>query len=129
MRWKLRLFGLCDGDFGIPPVDDIIIGIICVAFCFHIAHRSVDSPWYLFCVWVIVFGEIIFIRDSYVYQKAVLCFFIRESFVRTVTRYRLVCNYAAVPVQLEIVILQYTGWSVLIVETLSSNSSAASASF
>jgi len=51
---KLRLFGLCDGDNGITPVDDITIGIFCVAFCFHIAHSSVDSPWYLFYVSVIV---------------------------------------------------------------------------
>jgi len=56
-------------------------------------------------------------------------FFIHECFVRTVTIYRLVCNYAVVPVQLEIVILQYIRWSALIVGTLSSINSAASASF
>jgi hypothetical protein len=54
------------------------------------------------------------IRDSYVYQKGVLCFFIHESYVRSVRRYFVVRNYAAVPVQFEIVILQYIGWCVLI---------------
>jgi len=37
---KLSLVRLCDGDFGITPVDDITIGITCAAFCFHIAHIS-----------------------------------------------------------------------------------------
>jgi len=47
-----------------------------------------------------------------------------ESYDRTVRTYRLVRNYAAVPVQLEIFILQNIGWSVLIVGTLSSINSA-----
>jgi len=41
------LFRLCDSDFGITPVDDITIGITYAAFCFHIAHFSFASPWYL----------------------------------------------------------------------------------
>jgi len=35
---KLSLGRLCGSDFGITPVDDITIGIICAAFCFHIEH-------------------------------------------------------------------------------------------
>jgi len=53
-RCKLSLVRLCDSDFGITPVDDIIIGITCAVFCFHIAHISFDSSWYLFCLSVIV---------------------------------------------------------------------------
>jgi hypothetical protein len=113
--YKLSRFRLCDRDFGITPVDDITIGITCAAFCFHIAHISCVSPWYLFCLSIIVFGEIMCIRDGYVYQEGVLCFFIHESFVRSVRGYCFVCNYAAVPVQLEIVVIQYIGWCVLIV--------------
>ena len=51
---KLSLVRLCDSDFGITPVDDIIIGITFAAFCFHIPHISFASPWYLFCLSVIV---------------------------------------------------------------------------
>ena len=51
---KLSLFRLCDSDFGITPVDDITIGISYSAFCFHIAHISFASSWYLFCLSVIV---------------------------------------------------------------------------
>jgi hypothetical protein len=55
------------------------------------------------------------IWDSYVYQEGVLClFFVHESYVRSVRGYCFVCNYAAVPVQLDIVILQYCGWCVLL---------------
>ena len=63
------------------------------------------------------FGEILCIRDSYVYQKGVLCFLIHEGYVRSVKLHCFVRKYAAVPVQLKIVILQYTGWCVLIVWT------------
>jgi hypothetical protein len=59
------------------------------------------------------FGEVMSIWDSYVYQEGVLCFFIHESYVRSVKRYCFVRKYAAVPVKLEIVILQYIGWCVL----------------
>jgi len=45
-------------DFGITPVDDITIGITCVAFCFHIAHISFASPWHLFCLSVIVLARL-----------------------------------------------------------------------
>jgi hypothetical protein len=47
------------------------------------------------------------IQDNYVYQKRVLCFYIHESDVMSVRMYCFVRNYAAVPVELRIVILQY----------------------
>ena len=51
---RLSLLRLCDSDFGITPVDDITIWIICGAFCFHTEHISFASSWYLFCLSVIV---------------------------------------------------------------------------
>jgi hypothetical protein len=56
-----------------------------------------------------------YIWDRYVYQKDVICFLIDKFYIRSVKKYCFVRKYAAVPVQLEIVILQYTGWCVLIV--------------
>ena len=53
---RLGLFRLCDSDFGITPVDDITIGITCTVFCFHIAHISFVSSWYLLCFSVIILG-------------------------------------------------------------------------
>jgi len=55
---KLSVVRLCDSDFGITPVDDIAIGINCAAFCFHMAHISVASSWYLFCLLVIVLARL-----------------------------------------------------------------------
>jgi hypothetical protein len=55
------------------------------------------------------------VRDSYVYQEGVLCCLIHEDYVRYVGRYCFVRNYAAIPVQLEVVILQYICWCVLVV--------------
>ena len=55
---KLSLVRLCDSDFGITHVDDITIGIICAAFCFHIEHISFASSWYLFCLSVIVLARL-----------------------------------------------------------------------
>ena len=55
---KLSLVRLCDSDFGFTPVDDITIGITCAAFCFHIAHISFASSWYLFCLSVIVLARL-----------------------------------------------------------------------
>ena len=63
------------------------------------------------------FSEIMCIWDSYVYQKGVLCFLIHKSSVRSIKRYCFVRKYAAIPVQLEIFILQYIGWCVLIIWT------------
>jgi len=65
---KLSVVRHCDSDFGITPVDDITVGITCAAFCFHIAHISFASSWYLFCLSVIVlatlcvFGTAMFIK-------------------------------------------------------------------
>jgi hypothetical protein len=56
---KLSLVILCDSDFGITPVDDITIGITCAAFCFHLAHNSFASSWYLFCLSVIVLERLL----------------------------------------------------------------------
>ena len=39
-------------------------------------------------------------------KRCSLIFFIHESYVRSVRRYCFIRNYAAVPVQLEIVVLQ-----------------------
>jgi hypothetical protein len=61
------------------------------------------------------------IWDSYAYQDCFLCFLIHESYVRSVKRYCFVRKYAAVPVKLEIVILQYFGWCVFIVWTFICN--------
>ena len=57
-RCKLSLVKLCDSDFGITSVDGITIGITCAAFCFHIAHISFASSWYLFCLSVIVLARL-----------------------------------------------------------------------
>ena len=55
---KLSVVRLCNRDFGITPVHDITIGITCAAFCFHIAHISFVSSWYLFCLSVIVLARL-----------------------------------------------------------------------
>jgi hypothetical protein len=52
----------------------------------------------LLCVW-----------DRYFYQKGVLCFLIHEGYVRSVKQYCFVRKYAAVPVQLKIVIIMRDG--------------------
>jgi hypothetical protein len=96
---RLSLFRLCDSDFRITPIDDITSGITCTVFCFHIAHISFASSWYLLCfsvlvlarlcvfgtamcVWdsyvcsgqLCVFGTAMCVWDSYVYQTGGLCF-------------------------------------------------------
>jgi hypothetical protein len=55
---KLSPFRLSDCDFGITPVDDITIRITCTVFCFHIAHISLGSSWYLLCFSVIVLARL-----------------------------------------------------------------------
>jgi len=57
-RCRLSLVRLCDSDFGITPVDDITMRISCAAFCFHIAHISFASCWYLFCLSAIVLATL-----------------------------------------------------------------------
>jgi hypothetical protein len=54
----LSLFRLCDSDFGITPVDDFTNGITWAVFCFHTAHISFASSWYLFCLSVIVLARL-----------------------------------------------------------------------
>jgi hypothetical protein len=85
---------------------------LCFASTYHIFHSPVLGICFVYPVF---FGDIMCIWDSYVYQKGVLCFLIRECYIRSIKRYCFVRKYAAVPVQLEIVILQYTGWCVLII--------------
>jgi len=50
-------------------------------------------------------------------KKSVLCFLIRKYYVRSDKRYCFVRQYVAVPIQLQIVILQNMGWCVLVVWT------------
>jgi len=69
---RLSLFRLCNSDFVITAVDDITNGITWVVFCFHIAHISFASSWYLFCLSVTCFGEIVCFWNSYVYQLLLL---------------------------------------------------------
>ena len=57
------------------------------------------------------------IWDSYVYQKYGLCFLIHKSYVRSLESDCFVHEYAAIPLQLEIVTLQYTGFCVLMIWT------------
>jgi len=71
---KLCLFRLCDSDFGITPVDDITIEIICAAFCFHIAHISFASSWYLFCLSVIVLARLCVFETAMLIKKVFLVF-------------------------------------------------------
>jgi hypothetical protein len=56
---------------------------------------------------------------SYVYRKGVLCFLNDECYIRSGKTYCFVRKYAAVPVQLEIVNLQYIDWCVLIIRATS----------
>jgi hypothetical protein len=55
---RLCFLRLCGSDFGITPVDDITNGITWAVFCFHIAHISFASSWYLFCLSVIVLARL-----------------------------------------------------------------------
>jgi hypothetical protein len=93
---RLSLFRLGDSDLGITPLDYTTIGITCTVFCFHIAHISFASSWYLLCFFSYCFGKIMCIRDSYDYQIGGLCFFIRGSYVGSVSRYCFIRNYAAI---------------------------------
>jgi hypothetical protein len=79
-------------------------------YCFLLPHSTYFIRQFLVFVLFVgyCFGEIMCIWNSYVYQEGVLCFFIHESYVRSVKRYCFVRKYATVPVKLEIVILQYS---------------------
>ena len=99
---KLSFFRLCDSDFGITPVDDITIGITCAAFCFHIAHISFASSWYLFCLSVIILARLCVFGTAMSIRKVFFFFLIHEGYVRSVKQYCFVRKYAAVPVQLKL---------------------------
>jgi hypothetical protein len=72
---KLSRFRLCDSDFGITPVDDITIGIACIAFCFHIAHISFASSWYLFCLSAIVLVRLYVFGTAMSIKKVFFAFY------------------------------------------------------
>jgi len=50
-------------------------------------------------------------------SKCVLYFLIDKSYVKSIERYCFVRKFAAIPVQFELFILQYTGWCILIIWT------------
>jgi len=114
---KLSLVRLWDSDFGITPVDDIISGITCASFCFHIAHISFASPWYFFCLSVIVLARLCVFGRAMSIKKVFFVFL----FIKIMSgRLKVLCfvrKCAAFPVQLEIFILHYIGWCVLIIWT------------
>jgi len=84
--------------------------------CSTVKHcHRVITQLQLINIIIIIIIIIVYIWDSYVYQKGVLCFLTDECYIRSVKRYCFVRQYAAVPELLEIVILQYTNWCVLIV--------------
>jgi len=72
---KLSLVRLCDCDFVITPVDDITIGITCAVFCFHTAHISFASSWYLFCLSVIVLVRLCLFGTAVSIKKVFFVFF------------------------------------------------------
>jgi len=84
---KLSVVRLCDSDFGITTVDDIIIGINCAAFCFHIAQIVYFIHQFLVLVLFVgcCFGEIMCIWDRYVYQKVFWILLLFFSFIFTTT--------------------------------------------
>ena len=83
---KLSLVRLCDSGFGITPVDDITIGITCTAFCFHIAHISFASSWYLFCLSVIVLARSCVFRTAVSIKKVFFVFL----FIKIVGRLKVI---------------------------------------
>ena len=71
---RLSLVRLCDSDFGITPVDDIIIGITCATFFFHIKLISFAMSWYLFCLSVTVLARLCVLGTAMSVQKVFLVF-------------------------------------------------------
>ena len=72
--YRLRLVRLCDSDFGINPLDYITIGITCAAFCFHTAHISFASSWYLFSLSAIVLMRLCVFRTAMSIKKVFFVF-------------------------------------------------------
>jgi hypothetical protein len=68
------LFRVCGSDFGITAVDDITNGITWAVFCFHIAHISFASSWYLFCLSVIVLATLCVFGTAMAIRKVLLVF-------------------------------------------------------
>jgi len=90
---KLSLVRLCDIDFGITPVDDNIIGCACAAFCFHTAHISFASSWYLFCLSVIVLARLCVSGTAVSVKMVFLYFLFHKCFFRSIRRYCFVRKY------------------------------------
>jgi len=118
---KLSLLRLCGGDFGITPVDDITIGITCAAFCFHIAHILFASSWYLFYLSVIVLARLCVFGTAVSIKMVFFVFLFIKVMSGQLKGTVLSAKYAEIPVQLEIFILQYIGWCVLIIWTFTVN--------
>ena len=51
---QVKSFWLCGSDFWITAVGDITNGITWAVFCFHKAHISFASSWYLFITIIII---------------------------------------------------------------------------
>ena len=112
---KLSLVRLWDSDFEITPVDDITIGITFAAFCFHITHISFASSWHLFCLSVIVLAKLCVFGTAMPIKKLFFVFlFIKVMSGRLKD---IVLSVSMLRFQLEIFILQHTGWCVLIICT------------
>ena len=102
-------------------VRQFLVFTLFFSYCFGEIMCIRDS--YMYWGQLCVMGTAMCIGDSYVYCGQ-LClsnrwslFFIHESYVRSVSRYCFIRNYAAIPVQLENIVLQYISWCVPIVWT------------
>jgi len=126
---KLSLVKLCDSDFGITPVNDITIGITCAVFCFHIAHTSFVSSWYLFCLSIIVLARLCVFGTATSIKKGVLCFLIHKSYVRSIKRYCFVRSVLRFQYSFKFSFSSTLAGVYLYYGHLSSVSSAASVSF
>ena len=76
---RLSHFRLCGSDFGITPVDDITNGITWAVFCFHIAHISFPSSWYLFCLSVIVLARLCVFGTAMSIKKVFFVFLLMNN--------------------------------------------------
>ena len=91
--------------------------ITCAAFCFHIAHISFASSWYLFCLTVVVLARLCVFGTAMSIKKVFFVFLFIKVMSGRLKDTILSRKYASIPVQLESFILQYTGWCVLIIWT------------
>ena len=81
----------------------------------HILHSPVLGTCFV-CRLLFCLGEIMCIRGQLCLSKE-CCSLIHKSYVKSIKRYCFVRKCAAIPVQLEIFILQYFGWCILIIWT------------